>query len=308
MSYHQPPPQGPYGQQPQQPGPYGAGPGPQPYGQPGGGQPGYGYPQQPPAQPGYGYPGQPGQQPYGQPQPGGYVPPPPPRKSGTGKVIGLAVGAVLVVGAVIGGILYFTGDGNSDVADDGPHRLVVPEAVGDYKLEENGGSGTGGSGDEDFQKLLQTLGVSDGESVEGQYTTLDTSDPSALDEGSLATMRMAFYGGVWGKVDDPGQAVDDFFTAMREESEKDPSDEAELVGDPQSVSPEGLDGAVMKCQEVESKGDEEMPTTFSTSLCVWADYSTVGMVMPLSVVGAMSVEDSAEVAADFRTEARVKVE
>ncbi|MCZ7414233.1 hypothetical protein [Streptomyces sp. WMMC897] len=310
MSYHQPPPQGPYGQQPQQPGPYGAPAPQQSYGQPGGAQPGYGYPgQQPPPPPGYGYPGQPGQPapgapPYGQPQqPGGYVPPPPPRKSNTGKVVGLSLGAVVLVGALVGGFIVFMGDdgGAGEAADDGPHKLVAPETVDAYKLQD----GSGGSmGEGDFEDMLDTLGISEAESVEGEYNTVDTSNPDSLNESSLATMEIASFSGLYGSVEDPERAVDDFFGAMRAQASKDP-EKGELVGDPEGVSPDGADGSVMKCQEIRVKASADVPTDMSTAVCMWADYSTVGMVLPVKPIGSTSVDDAASITGKFRKEARV---
>ncbi|GJF28473.1 hypothetical protein KNE206_11730 [Kitasatospora sp. NE20-6] len=118
--YGQPPyggapqPQPGYGY-PQQPAPpYGAPQPPPPYGapqqQP---QPGYGYPQQQPAAPYGGQPGYPQapvpqqQQPYG--APGGY-PPPAPRKSNSGLVIALVIGAVVLVGGGLAVWGLSTGD------------------------------------------------------------------------------------------------------------------------------------------------------------------------------------------------------
>ncbi len=111
-------------QPPQQPGPYGA---PDPYGQ----QPGQ-FGQQPPQSPPYGMPQQPGQ--YGAPQtppggqygppsgpfqqptaqfgPAGYPgypggpPPQPPKRRGTGVIVAVIVGAVLVLGGAGTGVYF----------------------------------------------------------------------------------------------------------------------------------------------------------------------------------------------------------
>ena len=125
------PPQQPgqWGQQPYgQPGPYGQQP--QPYGQQGQpyGQQGQPYGQQGQPYPPQGMPGQPygqqGQAPYPQ-QPYGYPPyGPSPGSSGgkqskTGLIVGLAIGAVALVGGGIALILVLTGGGDSprDVAE-----------------------------------------------------------------------------------------------------------------------------------------------------------------------------------------------
>ena len=99
-----PPQQGGYPQQPQQHGqqPYGAQPGGQSYGPPPGGQPGYGTPPggQPYGQQQFGQPGPYGQPPYGQPQQKSKLP------------LILAGAGVVVIGVVVTLILVLTG-GNS---------------------------------------------------------------------------------------------------------------------------------------------------------------------------------------------------
>ncbi|MGD9483019.1 hypothetical protein WDH52_07110 [Streptomyces sp. TRM70308] len=306
MSQNQPPP-GPYGQQPPQPGPYGAP-------QPPAGQPGYGHPQQqPPGQQGYGYPGQPGgaggQPPYGAPQqPGGYVPPPPAGKSGKGKVIGLSVGAVAVVGAVIAGVVLLSGGSGSDIADDGPHKLVAPQEVGEFMLQE--GNTDSPTEQEDFDASLKAVGMENAERLDASYSTLDADDPDAMaDPGAFESLKVAWFGGAYGNLDDPEGAVDAFFAQMRADHDKNAdSDDSELVGQPQSVSPEGFEGAVMQCQAVKFTGGAGQPE-METPICFWADHSTMGMLMPLAMSGeSTTVEDGAQLTADFREQARVPAE
>ncbi len=125
-------PQGPgdnYGNYPPPPGQGG-------YNQPGGNQgypppaggyppPAGGYPPpaggygQQPTQPQYGGYGQQQQPGYGQPQPqyGGYgSPPEPPKKSNTGLIIGIVVGAVVLIGAIVAIVLIATGGKKDDTS------------------------------------------------------------------------------------------------------------------------------------------------------------------------------------------------
>jgi hypothetical protein len=89
--------------------------------QPGYGQPGYGQPAQPGyEQPGYGGYGMPGPPVppgdgygYGYPQQGGGYPPPPPPDN-KGRNIGIAVGAIVVIGAIIGGVALLSGSDGDD--------------------------------------------------------------------------------------------------------------------------------------------------------------------------------------------------
>ena len=322
MSYNQPPP-GPYGQQPQQPGPYGQAP---QGGAPG--QPGYGYPQQPgpygqPAQGGYpgqqpgpygqepqggyatvppgGYPGQP-QGPYGQ-QPGGYPPPPPPG-GGKGKAIGITIGAVAVVAAIIGGVFLMTSDdsgggsggGNSAVADDGPHKLVMPQSIGEYNKQNDGSVGA------QFDRQVEEAGVKDAESAFGQYANIDPSNPGtdptkAMNAGGMAVA------GAWGDIDDPEGTLDKYMAAVKTEAGR--AQGGKLVGEPESVTPDGLDDAIMKCQPMEIDNPATNKTQ-QTALCVWADGSTLGAVNPYKGLGDVSMEEASNRAVDVRAEIRVK--
>ncbi|MER5735168.1 MULTISPECIES: hypothetical protein [unclassified Streptomyces] len=312
MSYNQP---GPYGgQQPQQPGPYGQQPGP--YGQPQAPQPGYGYPQQapqgvPPQQPPYGYPQQQpnpyGQQPqYGAPQgPGGYVPHPPAPKKSKAPVI---IGAVAVVAAIaVGAYFLIGGGGGASVANDGAHKLVTPETVlGEYKKSAN--SDKAQSEDDDFIKDAAKFGVKNPQRANAQWEVKDESNP--------LSGKLLQFGGVWGEIEDPEKTVDAIFANMKTEAEKEKDSEAQLVGDPKTVTPEGLDGAVMKCQEIKSKPGAESgglgPKEMTMPVCVWGDHSTIGYVMHINIADMMTgkggtLNDVAAIAAKLRKEVRVKI-
>ncbi|MGW2206332.1 hypothetical protein [Streptomyces sp. NPDC001774] len=314
MSYNQP---GPYGGQPQQPGPYGQPGQPGPYGQqPQAPQPGYGYPQQapqgvPPQQP-YGYPQQQGygqQPPYGQqpqygaPQgPGGYMPPPPPApKKKTGLIIGASIVALALVA---GGAWYFTaGGGGSSVADDGPHKLITPETVlTEYKKDSKD---QGAAGKESLAEAEKN-GVKNAKQVSASYKVEDKTNP-------LGGKFLSF-SGLYGEIDDPEKVVDGVFAAMKTEAEKDKgkSGEPQLEGSPQAYEPAELDGAILKCQQAKSEANASEGTpAFAMTICVWADHSTVGFVVPLDMASMMSgkpgsAEDAASLTAKLRKEVRVK--
>ncbi|SDK63339.1 hypothetical protein [Streptomyces indicus] len=317
MSYNQP---GPYGGQPQQPGPYGQQGGyPQQQPQP---QPGYGYPQQPPQQPGYGFPqqGAPqdpyGQQqggysqpqqpgPYGQQAPYGQVPPPPPA-GGNGKRIGIIAGAVVALAAIGGGIWYFVGGGSgADVADDGPHKLTVPETVLDGKYKKDS-SGDSGPSDDDALGNAEEWGVKGAKEVEGSYTSGDKDNPMSMENLG--------FGGVYGEIEDPEKVLDALFEHMKKEAAKEP-EEGKLLGSPKSYN---RDGALIKCQEAQFTNPDADgtptggPKEFKMPLCAWADHSTVAMVTHINVMNALqgkgtSPEDAAEIASNLRKDVRVKL-
>lgn len=338
MSSDQP---GPYGgEQPQPPNPYGQPGQPGPYGQqpptPPQGQPGYGYPQQAPqgvpqqgpyGQPGqagpygapqqpnpygnpeqpnpYGSPQQPG--PYGQQPPappvyGGPQDPPPSPGGGNGKRTGLIIGGVAVVAALAVGAWFAFGGGDGDsVADDGPHKLTTPAKVlGDYQRFTPQKDPESAS-DSDAKDLANS-GVSDAKAVSATYTTVDLSDPSSVDPEEAAAGKALSFVGLFGKVKDPEGAVDATFDEMRKSKD---DDKLKLLGDPEAVKPDSLDGAVMKCQKVEAP-NSATGKTVRQYMCLWADHSTIGLVVPADgATETMSLDDSAKVTADLRGDVRV---
>ncbi|MGW5862164.1 hypothetical protein ACWFRJ_08330 [Streptomyces sp. NPDC055239] len=341
MSYNQP---GPYGgQPPQQPGPYGGGqpPQPGPYGQPPQApQPGYGYPPQapqgvPPQQPGYGYPPQAPQQqaPYGQqPQaPYGQVPPPPPPQGG-GKKTGIIIAAVVAVVAVaVGGYFVLAGGddenggkkggsssvagGGSGIKDDGPHKLITPATVlSEYKQNKEAGS-EGGMSSDDVKKA-EEQGVKNAKDVAAQY--------QAGDENNPLSQKLLQFNGVYGDITDPEKVVDAMFGEAAKNAEEGgggatAGGKMTLVGSPKSYSPAGLDGAVLKCQEMKldlssssTAGSSQGPSEMSMATCIWGDNSTLGIAITTDVANAMAgksadLDEASETTAKFRKEVRVKL-
>ncbi|MFD8460134.1 hypothetical protein [Streptomyces antimycoticus] len=318
MSHQQPPPQpGPYGGQP---GPYGAGqpPVPNPYA-----QPGYGYPQQPqqggygqptpyggsgggyghpqPANP-YGQPPQPPQQgPVPQPGPGYYggpqAPPPqaPPPQGpaaggrGKGRTVGLVVGAVVVAGALGVGAFMLFGGGSG-----GPYKLTTPKTVAaDYERQ---GSGTDDSdlsaaGRKDLQQVPV---VKDPHLVAADYQT--------------SGKEMLKFTGVWGDVTDPARGADLALAVIVKTLQDNGT--AQAKGSPQTFSPDGFDGDVLKCQSMKFTSDQG---SMEAPACVWGDKDTLGVTVmadPAAAVlgGGMSLEDAAGLTAKVRKDARVEID
>ncbi|GHH33147.1 hypothetical protein [Streptomyces candidus] len=321
MSYNQP---GPYGgQPPQQPNPYG-GQQPGPYGQPPQGQPGYGYPQQAPPPQGYGYPQQPpppqqgygypqqqaqqppyGQQPpqgpYGQqPYPGGQQP----KKKKTGLIVGLAV-VVLAAAGAGAYFAFFNG-----ISDDGPHRLTASETVfgGTYKKLQKG---DGASKDDKTVQEFTAAGVADAQLVGMSYSDLDQSklnptDPSSLEK--LKAAKMVSFNGAYGRIADPEKALDNFFANLKADSDEGAAknkDAAKLLGSPEDVSPSSLGNALMKCQLLQGKNKQTNAMVTST-LCVWADYSTLAAGYASHGQQPLGMDETAEQVAKLRNDVRVK--
>ncbi|SEG86500.1 hypothetical protein SAMN05216223_117109 [Actinacidiphila yanglinensis] len=339
MSYNQPPPN-PYGNQPQgggygqpQPGPppqggYGQPPQQGGYGQPQQGgygqpqaQPGYGYPQQaPPPAPPYGgqapqqpaYGQQPGygqQPPYGQvPQQQGYGYPQPPQ-GGNGKRNGLIIGVVVALVAVGAGVFFATkggGSSSSSLHDDGKkYTLTTPDTVAGSYTKSND-SGSDGFDDDDLTKI-KALGVSDPTQVSAAYTK---------GSSALASQLLEF-SGVYGTVKDPNKVVDGMFAMLKQGTEEDKKDgtKVETSGSPQSVKPAGMKSdAIMKCQTIKETGQDSGQTvTINTTVCVWADYSTVAYILPVDTAAAVagggsapSISDAADLTSKVRNDVEVE--
>ncbi|MGA6169826.1 hypothetical protein ACPEIF_06125 [Streptomyces sp. NPDC012600] len=294
MSNNQP---GPYGGQPPQgqPGPYGQQPGP--YGAPPQGPPGYGYPQQPgpygaqpgpygaPPQgpPGYGYPqaqqpGPYGQQPPAPPyggQPGYGMPPQPPKKK-----TGLIVGAAVVALAVVATGVYFLTSGSDEASNKNVsastkgYRLTPPAAVDEYKRYANA-KGAAGPLVGTQKAEAEALGIKNPSKTGASYAI-----------GTPGTANKVLdLEGYWGEIADPAAVLNGSFenTAQEMQSEDD-SVEAKFIGPAEVVEPAGLEGAVMKCRDLQvinKKADgspEKGPRELVVPICVWADHSTVGVV------------------------------
>lgn len=303
MSQNQP---GPYGGQPQQPGPYGQ---PGAYGQPPQApQPGYGYPQQaPPAQPqpGYGYPQQgvpPQPNPYGQP---GYVPQPPP--GGGKKKTGLIIGAVAVVAAIAVGAFFVLGkSGGTDVADDGPHKLTAPAKVINETYKKSDQAEISDDMSDSDVKDFEKWGVKNAKDVSAGYQN-----------GSGLTTKNLTFGGVYGTIDDPEAVVNAMFAKLKSESEKDKeSDNSKLIGSPEEVHPQGFSHGIMKCQMAQFDDSESTSgsssKTVKVPMCIWADHSTAAYVSAFSFAALASgdggsIADTADLAAKLRNDVRVKL-
>ncbi|WP_328762748.1 MULTISPECIES: hypothetical protein [unclassified Streptomyces] len=310
MSYNQP---GPYGQQPQQPGPYG-GPQPGPYGQPAP-QPGYGYPQQPPpGVPPQGYPQQQTQPGYGYQQPG--MPPQqppyggqPPKKSKAGVVI-----AVIVAVAAIGGAgWYFTkggGASGSVAADTKGYKLTYPASVDSYaKNDQAVGTAKGDTPLTGEQKAkAEAIGVKDAHQSSQQYLS-----------GTPGKAKQMTASGFWGQIDDPEKALDGYFNSI---GAPNPDTDKlglkyEKVGSPKAFTPDGFKGAVMKCVEIKMTTTKTTkpgePNSIVLPTCAWSDYSTLGAVNHMDQTTLLTggsqgtLEDVAKLAAKLYNTSRTKV-
>ncbi|MEV0278304.1 hypothetical protein AB0I22_18235 [Streptomyces sp. NPDC050610] len=238
---------------------------------------------------------------------------------GKGRTIALAAGAVVVVAAIVGGIvLLSSGDGEAEdsastagaTADsmkkyEGKrYRLTTPETVADG-LKKKSGSETAHKGA--FLSAFEKLGVSNPQSIGADYKG-----------GKGIGTTWVKFTGVYGDVADPEKTVDRYFAQMASSADKSVASaeslKEEMEGIPTRVSPAGLDDdAVLKCQYVKYTSDKDVAAgRKGTSMpnCVWADHSTVGVLVHLLTAPSLSAKEpfdnvgeiSAHIRADTRTE------
>ncbi|WMX47089.1 hypothetical protein RGF97_22855 [Streptomyces roseicoloratus] len=229
------------------------------------------------------------------------------KKGKAGWVIGgIAVVAAIGVGAyfVFGG-----GAGNSAVADDTKGYKVTPaETVGEYKIK---GSAKPVTMSAKQKENAAALGVTNPQMVKADYRAGDSSDPMKSKSMSL--------NGTWGEIADPEKAIDGGFGNLTKKENTDLGEglKIEAVGTPEEKTPAGFEGALMKCQYIKfsnPSGDgslEKGPKEFKIPTCIWADYSTYGVVNLMDTAGAMlgqspSLDQVAEVAAQHYKASRSK--
>ncbi|SCE36342.1 hypothetical protein GA0115261_104761 [Streptomyces sp. OspMP-M43] len=271
------PPQGPYGppspQNPYGQNPYGALPAapgsvPQP--------PPYGYPQQPPAQPQQGGWGQPG-------IPGGWPPqgPQPPRRKRTGLVVGIAVGAVVVAGAIVFGVTQLADKGTDLAYPKAEYRLLVQQKLLDGEF-----------------RLGQDLSETEGKEIE------DTPDPSIRDGEAVVAHYTSDKGGalvlsgMYGRLASPGFMRGKIMEGAAE------ADGAKLVVPAEEFTPEGYD-ITIECQVVQSK---EAGGVANIPMCAWGDDNTAAMIAVIRPESVLKDAESIDLAAVAAETAKVREE
>ncbi|WP_329028947.1 hypothetical protein [Streptomyces sp. NBC_01423] len=271
-----PPPQGPYGA-PQ--GPYGP-PQHQPnaYAQ----QPGPGTGQQQP----YGYPQPPVPQPWGT-LPGG---PgfPPPRRTRTGLIVGVVVGALVVAGGIAFGVSRLVG-----AADDGklPGTKAFPPA--EYRLTVRKTLLN------DEYTLQADTSATDGKEVEETY------DPSIRDAKAVVAQYTSKSGGtvivsgMWGRIKSPEFARDKILEGAAE------ADGVTVAVPAREFTPAGY-GITVACEVVRSKANGIGSSTLP--MCAWGDGNTGALVAVVTAETALQDPEEVDLAEAARQAAQVRKE
>ena len=115
-----------------------------------------------------------------------------------------------------------------------------------------------------------------------------------------------------GTVKDPQKTADAMMKSLRDDPDKDDKDsKTEFLGQPQTLHPSGAEDAVVECQTAKIT-DISSGKAYTLSVCLWADYSTVGTVAPFDLTvltngtgTGMSAADTADLLAKVRKDVRV---
>ncbi|ANW20222.1 hypothetical protein [Streptomyces clavuligerus] len=293
-------------------------------------QPGAGpnpYAQQPGPNPYAQEPGQPQPNPYAQPQqPGGWGPPPgqpgvystpqypgevpyPPSGGGNRKKTLAIVGAAVVALAVVAAGAYLVlngGDGGSAVSSATKgYRLTPPATVAEFERKELRDDKRMGDAD---REEARKIGIRNPQEVQAEYQAGSPAEP--------LKQRILVVNGVWGEIDDPERTIDRHFALAENDVAETGGTKVKLTGTAKSVSPAGLDGAVMKCQKAiftPGGANASLSKNWEVPICAWADHSTVATVIALDLAtmmggqGEFTEESLAALAAKLHATGRTKV-
>ncbi|MER0243455.1 hypothetical protein AAHZ94_15820 [Streptomyces sp. HSW2009] len=246
---------------------------------------GYAQPQPQPHQPQAGFGQQPQPSAYGPATTGGSPSSAGGRRVGKkGLVIG---GAIAVVVAAVGGFLLLAGGDDAQ-----SYELTTPQTVAsDYQRVGEG---------KDESNLTPA-----GKAQLREMPVVEDAHPISANYQTPGQKKLQF-SGVWGKVTDPERAADIALAVITKALSEDGT--AETLGSPQSFTPDGFDGDVLKCQELKFTSPKGAITA---PACVWGDDSTVGVTVmadPAALVTGtgMTLDEAAGLAAEVRNDARVE--
>lgn len=281
------PPQGPYGPPQPQQGPYGPPQPPQgPYGPPQPQQGPYGPPPQPQQNP-YAQQQAPGPQPFGYPQgppPFGFPQGPPPRKSRTGLIVGIAVGALVVAGGVAFGVSRLADAGASAVSGEFPaaeYRLTVPKKLLD-----------------DEYTLFKDSSSTEGREIEETY------DPSIRDAKAVVTQYNSSAGGtlvisgLWGRIKGPEFTRDKILEGATQ------TKGMTIAVPAREFTPDGY-AVTISCQVVRAK---DGAITSTIPMCAWGDDNTASFVAVVTPETALQAPERVDLEKAALDTARVRAE
>ncbi|MFD8565789.1 hypothetical protein [Streptomyces sp. NPDC059639] len=217
--------------------------------------------------------------------------------------------------AAIGGTLFWF-YGPKGVKDDGPHRLTAPSTTSFAKYFRYGDESDADVplGSEDRAKLVE-FGIEDPQPVAASYSeeyldNLDTSDPDEVQDKlrSVKNHPRFTVSGAYGSIADPESTLISYFARTSDDlavaSQKGTTHVVTQLGVAEKTESDSLDGAVMMCADFEVN-NFETSEDMKTTVCGWADYSTIALVTPYNGIFGLSTEEAADLTGKVRGEMRV---
>jgi hypothetical protein len=239
---------------------------------------------------------------------------------GNPKKRGLAVAGVVVALALTGGAVYvLASDGVG--RDTKGYMLTPAESVGRYKKHKehlrdmSTRQCDGAPSDADCMQGVTEgppsepvqIGVKEPAMAKAQYRY------QYKDDQGRSQRKTLFVDGYWGTIDDPDEALDNFFQSIKD---GDQSFRGKLIGPRKKFDPKGFNGALMECQNTELTSIWEVKArpvaTMRVPICVWADYSTVAATAVVDSpqvrrkVPGMTQSQVADLAADLYNTSRTE--
>ncbi|WP_308407828.1 hypothetical protein [Streptomyces somaliensis] len=196
------------------------------------------------------------------------------------------------------------------MADDTRGYKITPAAsIGDYRKD---GADRPVKLDAKMTANATAMGIKNPQMVVANYK-------SGGGSGTTASRNMSL-NGTWGEIADPAKAIDMGFAnyTRKENTQFGGAFELQPVGSPEGKTPAGFEGALMKCQYlklINPNGDgsvEKGPKEARIPTCIWADYSTYGVVNTIDMFAAAAgqaptLDQTAELAAQHYRDSRSKV-
>ncbi|MFF3496801.1 hypothetical protein ACFYWS_36300 [Streptomyces sp. NPDC002795] len=201
--------------------------------------------------------------------------------------------------------------------DDGPHKLTAPSTMSfaTYYRAGDAADPDLGLGTED-PKELASYDIKNPKEIAASYSeelldNVDNSDPEqAQDTLQRAKNAEQFtVSGAYGEFGNPKLALGHYFGLVRdkldEAAEKSPGHVVTTLNVEEEAEADSLDGAEMECADLRVDSFDNDDADRETTVCGWADYSTVALVTPYDGTLGLSTEEAADLTGKIRSEMRV---
>ncbi|MHB9758433.1 hypothetical protein ACYBSK_28975 [Streptomyces sp. BYX5S] len=222
------------------------------------------------------------------------------------------MGLALLVAAGGGVFWYVKSQGPQD---DGPHKLTAPSTMS-FAPYYRSGDATDPRLATDDPKELEWHEMKKPTEIAASYSDellngANTSDPDAAQDTlqrAENSKRFTVTGG-YGEFHNPELALAYYFDVVRnnvrETADKAPGHVVASLDVEEDTEADSLDGAAMRCADLKVDSFDNDDADRETTVCGWADYSTVALVTPYDGKFGLSTEEAAELTGNVRKAMRV---